>query len=163
MLTSARLAKRQSQQSLRRQPARALSAEQRETRPHRLKRSSLGPLPVLLILGLPPRRRRQQAPRHSMLVLVPLPGRHCRTLSPRDGSQIQGEREPSRPRTIIWRKACSYWAWLRRHMSDGTASCAAGVRLKKMRGSGLRCDTGHSFIHVFLFGPVKPLENLRFS
>ena len=67
-------------------------------------------------------------------------------------------------------------------MSDGTAFCAAGVRLKKVRGLGLRCETGHSFIHSsfsfrsseasgepkvlleeFLFGPVKPLENLRFS
>ena len=45
-------------------------------------------------------------------------------------------------------------------MSDGIAFRAAGVRLKKVRGSGLRCVTGHSFIHVFLFGPVKPLENL---
>ena len=38
------------------------------------------------------------------------------------------------------------------------ASRAAGVRLKKMRDSGFRCETGHSFIHVFIFGPVKPLE-----
>ena len=49
-------------------------------------------------------------------------------------------------------------------MGDGTASRAAGVRLKQMRGSGLRCVMNrkfihsfiHSFIHVFLFGPVKP-------
>ena len=46
-------------------------------------------------------------------------------------------------------------------MGDGTASRAAGVRLKKVRGSGLRrVITGRTLL---LFGPVKPLENLGFS
>ena len=43
-------------------------------------------------------------------------------------------------------------------MSDGTAFRAAGVRLKKMRGSGLRSEpTLRTTGHFFLFGP----ENLR--
>ena len=52
-------------------------------------------------------------------------------------------------------------------MSDGTAFRAAGVRLKNMRGSGLRCViTGHTDNrttgHFFLFGPMKPQETLSF-
>ena len=36
-------------------------------------------------------------------------------------------------------------------VSDGTAFRVAGVRLKKMRGSGLRCDiTGRTFTFFFL-------------
>ena len=47
-------------------------------------------------------------------------------------------------------------------VGDGTASRVAGVRLKKKRGSSLRCViTGHSDIHFFLFGPVKPLGEPR--
>ena len=60
-------------------------------------------------------------------------------------------------------------------MVDKTASRAAGVRLKKMRGSRLRCvmnrtdgqtdgrKDGRTDGPFFFFGPVKPLENLGFS
>ena len=48
-------------------------------------------------------------------------------------------------------------------MGDGTAYRAAGVRLKIMRGSRLRCVMNRTDNDFFLFGPVKPLENLGFS
>ena len=46
-------------------------------------------------------------------------------------------------------------------MSDGTAFRAAGVRLKKMRGSGFRCETGRTFIHSrFSFTSTEASRNL---
>ena len=45
-------------------------------------------------------------------------------------------------------------------MSDGTAFRAAGVRLKKMRGSGFRCETDHS---CFEFTSAEASVNLGFS
>ena len=43
-------------------------------------------------------------------------------------------------------------------MSDGTAFRAAGVRLKKMRGFGLRSEPDiRTTGHFFLFGPEKLL------
>ena len=46
-------------------------------------------------------------------------------------------------------------------MGDGTASRAAGVRLKKMRGSDLRCDMNRTFIHFFSFWPSETSRELR--
>ena len=47
-------------------------------------------------------------------------------------------------------------------MGDGTASRAAGVRLKNVRGSGLRCViTGRT--DTFSFWPSETSENLEFS
>ena len=50
-------------------------------------------------------------------------------------------------------EAQTCWGRLQSYdVSDGTASRAAGVRLKKMRGSGLRCDiTGRTDGRTFTF------------
>ena len=49
-------------------------------------------------------------------------------------------------------EAQTFWGSLQSYkVSDGTAFRAAGVRLKKMRGSGFRCETDHSIIHSFMF------------
>ena len=81
---------------------------------------------------------------------------------------------PSHPYTPVHNAASTdeaqtCWGRLQSYEgSDRTASCAAGVRLKKIRSSGFRCETGHSFIHsfthlfTFSFWSAEASRNLGF-